>query len=193
MQKHALKESGKQRECLIKGVAKKQYRPQRAKPTVPAGIWTWVWGVQFEIRFCTVFLYGNTAYTRKFGAYTPYNTYRFLKIRPPPLYSTAYNYTYTVLTNPKYNARMLCTICSTTHGCCARYAAQIGMVKGVYINSPYSRWPACTSQVSYFLATTPANMVLHKCTSELTRFSTGTPKHAPSCAVCRAKEELCRK
>jgi hypothetical protein len=35
MQKHALKESGEQRECLIKGVAKKKNRPQRAKETVP--------------------------------------------------------------------------------------------------------------------------------------------------------------
>jgi hypothetical protein len=40
MQKHALKETGKQRECVIKRVAKKKIQPQRAKMTVPAGIRT---------------------------------------------------------------------------------------------------------------------------------------------------------
>ena len=111
MQKHALKETGKQRECVIKRVAKKKIQPQRAKMTVPAGIRTWAWAVQFKIRFCTE--YGNTAYIQKFAVCTAYirhiipndfcteNTVRRYAPPPPVLYGVytvpynTYNYTYT--------------------------------------------------------------------------------------------------
>jgi hypothetical protein len=104
MQKHAWKESGKQRECLNKGAAKKIIEPRvwgcTIRNTVLHRIFVRKYGVFTEIR-------------RIYGVYTAYNTYRFLirKIRyvdtpPPPLYYTAYvpyntyNYTYKVLANP---------------------------------------------------------------------------------------------
>jgi hypothetical protein len=64
MQKHAFKESGKQRECLIKGVAKKKNDPKEQKGLFLLGFEPES-GVHNPVRFCTVLLYGNTAYIRR--------------------------------------------------------------------------------------------------------------------------------
>ena len=104
MQKRALKEIGKQRECLMKGVVRSRLESQRKKidPKEQKGRFL----LGFESNLSLVCTIQNTAY----------NTYQFLiwKIRyidtlpPPVLYRVytvpyiTYNYTYTVLANPTH-------------------------------------------------------------------------------------------
>jgi hypothetical protein len=62
MQNRTLKESGKQRECLLRSRKEKNWR-QRAKRTVPAGNRTWVWGVVYNSNSdLHRILFENTAY-----------------------------------------------------------------------------------------------------------------------------------
>jgi hypothetical protein len=109
MQKSTLKESGKQRTCLIKGVAKKNYPKKQKGLFLPAG------GVYnsnysfapyfFEIRRIYAVC---TPYNKYLSISDTENTVRRYALPPLVLYDVytvpyhTYNYTYTDLANPTH-------------------------------------------------------------------------------------------